>query len=55
MELVTVKCLRCGKSWTPRKLPIIVCAKCHSPYWNIPKAEKDIQQPNDIIKVEGQC
>jgi len=38
------KCERCGHEWisdkfTPNNLPIS-CAKCKSPYWNIPKDKK---------------
>ena len=39
-------CERCSHNWTPRKgsdgktKPPIVCPKCKSPYWNIPKNDK---------------
>ena len=35
-----VKCLRCDYSWSPRTedLPI-VCAKCKSAYWDVPKTK----------------
>lgn len=40
------KCERCGHIWLPReptkrgnRLPVI-CAKCKSAYWNIPKERK---------------
>ncbi len=32
-------CLRCGHEWSPRdksKEPVI-CPKCKSPYWDVPK------------------
>jgi DNA-directed RNA polymerase subunit RPC12/RpoP len=36
-------CERCIHKWVPRdfskKLPL-VCPKCKSPYWNIPKKKK---------------
>jgi predicted Zn-ribbon and HTH transcriptional regulator len=34
--MIDVKCNRCGKTWTPRKKisEIVMCPKCHSPYWN---------------------
>lgn len=37
-ELPTLKCLRCGHYWYPKRpaLPK-VCPKCKSPYWNKPK------------------
>jgi Zn finger protein HypA/HybF involved in hydrogenase expression len=35
------KCERCGHLWISDKFtaknPPIACAKCKSPYWNIPK------------------
>ena len=40
VELVKVKCLRCGHEWIPRKPVVILCAKCRSAYWNIPKQER---------------
>ena len=38
LELPTLKCLRCGHTWYPKK-PVEpkVCPKCKSPYWNKPK------------------
>jgi len=35
-------CERCGHKWLPRNdnAPI-VCPKCKSPYWNMPKKIKD--------------
>lgn len=38
LSLPTLKCLRCGHSWYPKK-PVLpkVCPKCKSPYWNKPK------------------
>jgi len=35
------KCERCGHEWYRRRPEKpIVCPKCHTPYWNIPKKEK---------------
>ena len=36
------ECLRCGHKWIPRTegMPV-TCASCRSPYWNIPKREKE--------------
>jgi DNA-directed RNA polymerase subunit RPC12/RpoP len=39
------RCERCGHIWVPRKYEMtkdkkkepIICPKCKSPYWNIPK------------------
>jgi predicted Zn-ribbon and HTH transcriptional regulator len=38
IKLPTLKCLRCGHSWIPRR-PVLPknCPKCTSRYWNIPK------------------
>ena len=37
------KCERCGHVWISEKFtaknPPIACAKCKSPYWNIPKTK----------------
>ena len=33
--LPTLKCLRCGASWTPRSpQPPVKCPRCTSPYWD---------------------
>jgi len=34
-------CLRCGHRWNPRKENVRTCAKCRSPYWDVPKKIKD--------------
>ena len=35
------QCERCGHQWAPRlKQNPTVCPKCHSPYWNRPKNNK---------------
>jgi Zn finger protein HypA/HybF involved in hydrogenase expression len=46
MGLIEVKgfvCERCSHKWISREnsthVPI-VCPKCHSPYWNIPRKNK---------------
>jgi len=38
ISTVECECCRCGYKWRPKsdKLPVI-CAKCKSPYWNVPK------------------
>jgi len=35
--LPTRSCIRCLKTWTPRKLKITQCPKCHSSLWNTPR------------------
>ena len=44
IKLHKISCLRCGHEWVPTIERIIVCAKCRSPYWNIPKQEKNIKE-----------
>lgn len=41
IKLLGFKCERCDHEWAPRKegKPII-CPKCKSPYWNVPKKNK---------------
>ena len=42
MEWKKLECKRCGYSWYPKnpsRLPT-VCAKCRSPYWDKPRANK---------------
>ena len=29
-----LKCKRCNHKWIPRKVEIIICPKCKSPYWD---------------------
>lgn len=36
-------CIRCGHTWIPRKKVIIICPRCKSPYFNIPKKNKRVQ------------
>jgi rubrerythrin len=43
------ECLRCNHKWIPRKdgTPV-VCPKCHNPYWNIKKMNKEVVNGKDI-------
>jgi predicted Zn-ribbon and HTH transcriptional regulator len=34
IKLKTLKCLRCGYEWTPRREDVRQCPKCKSVYWN---------------------
>ena len=34
------KCIRCEKTWIPRKLDIKNCPKCNSSLWNKPRVRK---------------
>lgn len=37
-------CLRCGHEWTPRiETKPMTCAKCRSPYWDIPRKKAGAQ------------
>lgn len=43
VEMPILTCLKCGWRWYPRKPDVVVCPKCHSPYWN--KAKTDSRPP----------
>ena len=45
-----IRCLRCGHIWIPDKEEVVVCAKCHSPYWNIKKKVKILKSAVDNKK-----
>ena len=46
------KCLRCGHKWPSRTERIPQrCARCNSPYWNIPKVKKNL--PNAAKQTSG--
>lgn len=36
-EVVLLTCQRCGHTWVPNVPSPIVCSKCHSPYWRLPR------------------
>lgn len=38
IEIESVRCRRCRHQWVPRKSEVRVCPKCHSPYWDRPRA-----------------
>lgn len=41
LKIITLKCLRCGHEWTPRKATLPrTCPNCGSPYWDRPRKEK---------------
>jgi hypothetical protein len=37
VELIKLKCKRCGKEWIPRTENPKVCALCKNPNWSKPK------------------
>jgi len=39
-ERKAFRCKRCGWLWVSKLDNPVVCPKCHSPYWNIPKETK---------------
>ncbi len=46
IELVMLKCKRCGYEWTPRKQNVRQCPGCKTTYWNKEKKGrgKNVQQ-----------
>lgn len=34
VKTIELNCKRCQHKWHPRKGEVMVCPKCHSPYWN---------------------
>lgn len=50
------ECLRCQYRWVGRKHTPKSCAKCHSPYWNLPRRKllsKDEVKHLDISSLQG--
>lgn len=44
INLVSLRCKRCGHSWTPRKAEVRICPNCKSPYWDKQKERKKTMQ-----------
>jgi len=40
IDVQQLECKRCGYKWVPRKPEVIICPKCHSPYWDREKKKK---------------
>jgi Zn finger protein HypA/HybF involved in hydrogenase expression len=58
VKVSEIICKRCGHKWHPRKCEVVVCPKCHSPYWNKEFVNKSIADELDKKlgverKVEG--
>lgn len=49
-EMLTAKCLRCEQTWHPKIYGVVPkrCAKCNSPYWNVPR--KKPGEPGAVSK-----
>ena len=46
-------CERCAHQWVPRNKDLpIVCSRCKSPYWNIPRKIKNKKMNNPALKGE---
>jgi Zn finger protein HypA/HybF involved in hydrogenase expression len=35
-----LECLRCGKTWFPRKEDVRICPECKSAYWDTAKQDE---------------
>jgi Zn finger protein HypA/HybF involved in hydrogenase expression len=47
MERNIFECKRCGHKWMSRKEHPILCAKCHSAYWDTPKSKDKVPQEGE--------
>ncbi len=36
VDVSTLRCYRCGSSWTPRRSLVRICPRCKSPHWDAP-------------------
>jgi len=45
------RCLRCGYTWTPQVQHPIVCARCKSSLWDVPRATGNERER--LAKIEG--
>jgi Zn finger protein HypA/HybF involved in hydrogenase expression len=45
IKLQKIICKRCGWEWTPRKPEVMVCPKCHSPYFDKEKKHGEKNRP----------
>lgn len=50
MERKLFECKRCGHKWMSRKEHPILCAKCHSAYWDI---EKNVKSDKVVVFKKG--
>lgn len=48
IRLPTLKCLRCGHTWVPRRADVLICPRCKSASWDKPK-------PGAADEVPGQA
>jgi len=59
MERKVFECKRCGHKWMSKLEHPVLCAKCHSAYWDIPKASASALRAktykgSGVTKVEGE-
>ena len=40
VKINELECKRCHHKWLPRKAEVMLCPKCHSPYWNKEKVSE---------------
>lgn len=53
LNLLNLKCRRCLHKWVPRTAEVRVCPRCHSPYWDKGKGERQGQaKPNQGVMEE---
>ena len=46
------KCLRCNHQWTARGDVVVMCPKCKSHKWRIPKDKEEIIKEEEQVKEE---
>lgn len=46
-------CLRCEHQWPSKLERVLTCAKCRSPYWDVPKGQRDIEPVAEKKSVEA--
>ena len=41
VEVMALKCDRCGHKWFPRQTEVRICPKCRSAWWDRPKGQRE--------------
>jgi Zn finger protein HypA/HybF involved in hydrogenase expression len=39
IDIKTLKCVRCGHTWTPRQTDVRLCPCCKTAYWDVEKKD----------------